>query len=371
MGIGRFFGRDCAAIALLLAAVLGLTGCPEGGNDGNVNQEPPDGDNSTFGNAMKVVLSANDQSIIEGEISGPSDVDLYEIGPLSPGDHVLADVQAISGNLDAVAALFDSREYVHGFNDDRSFGGADLNPLLDLVVRGPDGPYYIGIVAFPGSNTTGRYRISLRITRGVGVPEPEPQTVFLEWRGGANVLIQNVGRYDLPPFDAAVLGKEFAGQTDVIKRRVRQLVADRFRGFGLIILSSDDNAKPATPHSTIYFGGQNNRAFAISQQIDTFNGDRGDDAIVFTESYRGAFGATPTAEQISTALANTVAHEIGHLLGLVHTRECSELMDTRCGNQALLFEQSFGVAPLDSSVFPLGFQNAAELIGWTIGLVGL
>jgi hypothetical protein len=37
----------------------------------------------------------------------------------------------------------------------------------------------------------------------------------------------------------------------------------------------------------------------------------------------------------------------------------------------LLYEQIFRLSPLDESTFPIGMQNAPELIEWTIGLAGL
>jgi hypothetical protein len=74
---------------------------------------------------------------------------------------------------------------------------------------------------------------------------------------------------------------------------------------------------------------------------------------------------------MAQAVGNTVAHELGHLLGLVHTADCEDLMDTSCGNDSILVPQHFGTALLDRSVFPLGLQNEAELLDWILGFVGL
>jgi hypothetical protein len=138
-----------------------------------------------------------------------------------------------------------------------------------------------------------------------------------------------------------------------------------------VLLNSDDDALPADPHSTVYFGGTERSAFAVAEQIDTFNADQTDNAIVFTNSFRNAFTTTPSLQQMATAVGNTTAHEIGHLLGLVHTKDCTGLMDTTCSNDALLGVQVFKLSPLDDSTFPVGMQNAVELIEWAIGLAGL
>lgn len=362
--------------AALLICLSGTLGCPMSGDlagalggDG-VGVLDKDG-NYTFASATKVTLAPANQIVFDGRISGPGDLDLYDLGELGTGDRILVDVWATSGNLDATAALFDSRQYVHAFNDDREPDSSDLNPRIDVIIRGPVGPYYLGIAGFPGSNTSGEYRAKVVVERGAGVPEPQTQIVFLNYRGGQGIVIRNVGVFDLPPFDAADIDVRYAGQTDFFKDRIEQIVLDRYAGYRLLLLNSDDHPVPAVPHSTIYFGAASRSAFAISEQIDTHNADLGDNSIIFTGSYRGAFSHTPSVEEMALAIGNTVAHEIGHLLGLVHTHDCGELMDSTCGNDSLLVEQTFGLAPLDVSVFPVGFQNAPELLAWVLGTLGL
>lgn len=137
------------------------------------------------------------------------------------------------------------------------------------------------------------------------------------------------------------------------------------------MLNSDDNDVPGSAHTTVYFGSVDARAFAISEQIDTFNQDPSDDAIVYTGSFRDAFIVSPSFEQMAQALGNTTAHEVGHLLGLIHTADCADMMDTTCYNERILTEQLFGTARIDSSVFAFGFQDAEAILGWILGLVGL
>jgi hypothetical protein len=71
---------------------------------------------------------------------------------------------------------------------------------------------------------------------------------------------------------------------------------------------------------------------------------------------------------MAEALGNTVAHEVGHLLGLVHTADCNDLMDTSCFNDRILSAQQFSTAPIDKSIFPFGYQPELEILSWLIGL---
>lgn len=355
---------DAPALRVFLAGLFLFlpAGCPQP-DDANVDS----GANGTFDNATKISFTPGDAANFSASLATASDVDLFNLGPLAAGDRVVADVTTSDATLDTVAAIFDGRERVHAFNDDRAADSSNLNPRIDFVIRGATGDYYLGVTAFPGSGGSGDYRVSVQITRGAGGSAPTPQIVFLNWVGGQNIVIENVSTFDLEPFDALDVGLP-SSTTESLKDRVQEIVAGRYAGFAFTLLNSDDSPAPSGAHSTVFFGGLSRRAFAISEQIDTGNADPSDNAIIFTESFADAFSVRPTFEEVATAIGNTVAHEIGHLLGLVHTEDCRELMDTSCGNDSLLSQQAFGAAPLHESVFPIGLQDSAELIALTLGL---
>lgn len=367
--------RPRVALLLSTLAPVLLGGCPlpTPNKPNNQSSDPLALDkepNDSLPTATALTFDAGGKLRFTGTIDRAADTDVYALGRLAAGDRIVADVQRVSGSLDAVVAVFDDREYLVATNDDRDPDGNDLNPLLDIVLRGDEGDYYLGIIAYPGERSTGKYEVALRIERAVGVPDPQAQLVFLNWAGGTNVIIPNVGVYNLSPFSATDVGLPDT-VTERLKDRVQEIVAERYAGFDLIVLNSDDDPEPTVAHSTVYFGGRDSQAFAISQQIDTFNADPSDRAIVYTGSYRGAFFVTPTLEQMAQALGNTVAHEVGHLLGLVHTADCNDLMDTTCANERLLGGQDFSTAELDDSVWPWGYQAAREILGWVLGLIGL
>ncbi len=357
----RQWRASCPAALVAMLGLGSLAGCPAPGGD------VFDGDNSTFSTATALSFTADGKSDFTARISEPTDLDLFQLGELSPGDRVVIDVRQTSGDLDPVAAIFDDQENIHAFNDDRESDASNLNPRLDVTIRGRTGSYFLGVAPFPSSESSGEYSVSVEITRGGGDAGPVAQIVFLDWAGGDDIRVENVGVFDIPPFDAERIGPYF-GQTEELKDRIEDYVSERFDGFAVSLLNSDDDQRPGGDHSTVYFGTFNRRAFGISEQIDTHNVDLRDNSIIFTDSFRNAFSVTPTLREMAIAIGNTTAHEIGHLLGFVHTRDCDELMDTTCGNDSILAVQTFGRGEIDDSVFPIGFQDAASLLEWLVGV---
>jgi hypothetical protein len=361
-----------ARLAPLCLIPIGLliTGCPQpiqsadpGLSMASAADRP---NNDSFDEAVPADTSNQSRLVISGTIDFSADLDVYALTNLFAGDELIIDLQRTSGNLDGVLTLYSPDQTLHAFNDDRDTVNDDRNPRMSVTLRGLDGTYFLAVGGFPTLNTVGGYDITVDITRGNGAPSAEPAIVFLNWAGG---LLDSPAfpRQTIAPFSAEDVGFR-AAQTEALKDLVQQIVADRYSKFNLTVLNSDDHAIPAAPHSTIFFGGTNPRAFGLAEQIDIQNRDPSDVAVIFSSTFDGAFSRSPTLTEMATAIGNTTAHEIGHLLGLVHTRDCASLMDGTCSNNALLATQTFREAPLDGNTFPLGAQNADQWLGWLLGL---
>ena len=362
----RRTGRVCLVRWLTLPLLTVCLGCPVTPPPSGGPPVIDPGTNKSIATAAPLDLSSGQLQFLATIHSG-TDINVFQLGALVAGDHVHADIQTQTGSLDGVAAIFDATAELVDFNDDRDPN--DVNPLIDFVLRGNPGAYYLAVIGFPGSNTTGEYLADVQIERQVGVPPPENQIVFLDWRGGNGITIPSVGTFNLPPFTARQVGFP-DGLSATMKDRVTQYAQSRYAGLNITYLSSDHSAVPATPHSTVYFGGFSAQAFAVSQDIDSYNEDHTDSSIVFTESFPGSFTHAPSFDEMVTALGNTVAHETGHLLGLIHTADCADMMDTTCTNDRILQPQQFSSAPLDASVFPFGLQPEPDLLSWILGLLG-
>jgi hypothetical protein len=203
------FVRPAAALGrFAIPALLLLIACPGGCPFTQSPQDPATGDsgNNTFATATVITLGTDDEVEFTGSIHTADDTDVYDLGVLAPGDWLYIDVQRTSGNLDPLPAVFDEREYLLAFNDDRTPDASNLNPLIDVIVHGSEGHFYLGVAPYYGSASTGEYRVLVQVTRSVGILDPEPQTVYLNWEGGRNIYIENVGSYNLDPFDAADVG---------------------------------------------------------------------------------------------------------------------------------------------------------------------
>ncbi len=351
--------RLCLSLlSILLACCLG---CPLG-------TIPAGGDHGDLRTAEDLTPDSSGTMRHNDAIASSNEFDIFSVGTLEPGDRIIIDVQTTSGSLDPVAALLDSRAYVIALNDDRTPDGSNTNPLIDVIIRGDADEHFVAVSPYAGEFNIGQYDLTVRIQRGVSNPSSQAQIVFLNWVGGDNVAIDNVGTFDLAPFRASDVG--FSDSlTSTLKQRVAQIVADRFDNFNLLLLNSDAHDVPLLPHSTIYFGGFTVQAFAITEQVDTFNANPADNALILTGSFRAAFGQGVSLEQMAQALGNTIAHEIAHLLGLVHTDgDCTELMNATCTDDRLLSTQSFSVAEVDPDVFPIGYQAAGEILAWLLGL---
>jgi hypothetical protein len=145
------------------------------------------------------------------------------------------------------------------------------------------------------------------------------------------------------------------------------MVRADFAGLNVSVYTAGDPAIPAGEHSTIYFGTYNARLLGLADNVDPYNNDGVQSAILYTDTFAIFNALSPSVHQMAQALANTTSHEAGHLLGLRHTADPTDLMDTTATARQMMLDQSYDLANLNASVIPVGLQDGPSMLAWTLG----
>ena len=158
---------------------------------------------------------------------------------------------------------------------------------------------------------------------GMVLVDPRPdqfegQIIFLDFDSAEDVTYNGpvtVGPFDVPAFEVP---GDLAGQEQQIIADVVAQLETTFAGTGVVFTTTQPD--PGNAHSTVFVGGDNTAfgeygAFlGLSETVDIANQNKNDEAFVFTAEL-GPFGSSVVA---ADALADTIAHEVGHVLGYAH-----------------------------------------------------
>lgn len=373
----------CVIVGSLLAG-CGATGQPSGsaGGSGAIedgNRDPnavsPLGKtrgepNDSFEDAIVAVYAGRGVARLQGSISVYGDFDVFNLGPMEPGDAVRVSADAVDSAVDICIALYDDQERLFVMDDD---SGGDYNAFVEQPVRHEGDPYYLVVYASPyamgSESSVGAYEVMVNVTRGGDVPAPEGQVLYLGF-DGAVLEVPSIPVTQVPAFRAGDISPVYAGQTESMKAGIIATVQENFEGLNVAIVTSDDESLPDGPMSCVYFGGSSNIAYGISEAVDTYNSDPDDVAVIFTESFRPRlFTRTPTMEEMAIAIGNIASHEAGHLLGLHHVTDAEDLMDEANPADTFLADQEFKESELSSNIAPLGTQDALLLLAEILGLL--
>lgn len=353
----RFVARPRIAVLCLLG-IAALAGCnlfPAGLIPGS------DKPGEDLASAKQLDLDANNSATINGTITNAK-ANVFDLGPCAAGDRIVVTVDpTLNSPLDPITAIFDAAGELFAFNDDVDMMSGQLGSYIDEVVWDASDHFYLAISKFYRDSSGGDYQASVRIERGGTVQRPPVQVLLLDFTGGS-VTIPGEGTVTCTAFDAADIGPSYAGLTDQIKAKIAETVRQNYRNTGLQIVTSDDPPPAAGTFSTVRFGAYSADKFGIAQGVDQGNKNRCDDGVVFTDNFYVPFHTPPTADGIGIAIGNVAAHEAGHLLGLNHVADVTDLMDTTGTASTLLADQEFKTSPLDTSVFPFGSQNGPAML---------
>lgn len=252
---------------------------------------------------------------------------------------------------------------------------ADLNLLrritldpgesLQHILRADSARLFAGVVpAFGGSGS-----FNMRVSRSEGnrVPPPNAQRVYLNFHGGFGVAVNTRGPVDFPAFDGSMIGGKYAGLTQALIDSVVANVRDDYREFHVEIYSSSEGPPPPGPLSVVHFGGDDRGLLGLADNVDEYNSQPSQSAMVYVGAFKLFEYMDLPTEDMALMLANVASHELGHLLGLYHTKDPADVMDTTGSVYDLASDQRFVRAALEPNVFPVGYCNSPSLLDQTVG----
>ena len=291
---------------------------------------------------------------ITGTISSPGEVNEFALGRLPAGAQLQVEVIKTSGDLDPMVAVFNDDQTLWAQNDDFDLEARIYDSRMEGPIYHADS-YTVAVTASTAiSPTSGDYLLRVRITEGT-LPEPQGQTVFLDFDGAIVRNFPGFSRLGLEAFDAMQLGFESDLTAQIIVTIVEAMERD-YAGLDVRFVTSAEGP-PEGPFTRIIFGGGEDGLFGVADEIDSFNTDLENTVLVFVESFKGI---SADVDETAQAIANVASHELGHALGLWHVNSDSLLMDDVTPTDGLLEDQSFGRGTLVD--FPFGIQDAMALL---------
>lgn len=336
----------------VLNAILSATGDPPDVSDDPSGDSDPSGSTATS-------PPADASRIFSDTLTGDGNYRLFELGAGSRRDEWAVTANGLmSGPF--VVVVFD----------------ADMNLLMRTylsyanslrhVLREDTEQLYLGIMP-PSGQGGGTFDLKAIRRTDQAVPAPAPQLVWVNFASGEDVRIRTRDSVSFAPFDGAMIGDEYAAHTQEMKNVILREMRDDYASYNVVIMSSDEGPPPTQTHATVHFGGSDSGLLGLADSVDNYNQDPGQLAIVYVENFAPYWTMQLEPDEMAVMIANVASHELGHLLGLYHTRDPDDLMDTTGSAWDLAEDQSFMRAPLERTVFATGWENSPHLLRQIVG----
>ena len=308
---------------------------------------------------LPTAQTQNAPTTLSGSVAASGDYRLFDAGAGTTGDEWIVK-PAAGSDTSFLVVLFDA--------DHELLRRELVSPrtTLEHVVRTATPTIYVGVAPANGSGG-GDFSFVVTQRAGVAIPAPAQQVVWLNFAGGSDVRVQARSGISFPALAAAVVNPQYAGQSAMLKSAIVAAMREDYAAYNVVILSSDEGPVPGGPHATIQFGGDDPRLLGLADNVDQYNADPGQTAMVYVEAFADYKTMELSADEMGQMIGNTASHELGHLLGLFHTQKPVDIMDTTGSAWDLATDQSFTTGSLEPSVFPTGSENSPARLAETVG----
>lgn len=266
---------------------------------------------------------------------------IFDIGPLNRGDRIFISLMTQPGfgetfrsAEDFSLMILDADQKLYAWYQS---GFVLFNNQTRLIIGHSSPRYYV--------LTDAGNSVSIRVQRNTGLFEPRRQRIYVNFNGGTGISVGGEPAATIPRLNAADFNQYFTSSppnwtdpndTPVLQQVILQTLRNAYSGFNVEFTGSNEsNQPPALPYQTLFVGGENALLYGIADYIDPRNDSQSGRAIVYAlgvgaGTIQSPFVQNPVTSltQLGNAIGIVGAHEVGHLLGLRHTEDGTDIMQS-------------------------------------------
>ncbi len=310
--------------------------------------------------------------VILGNLETKDDIDIYSIeNSFNNGDNL--DISISSEKKELALGLFKDDGSLILINDHRNAFLGKRGPSVNFTFPDHYEQIYLVITSTPGFYSNNSVNYQIKIKQGLGKKySPEKQNIFIDFKGGKEINRPSSNLYlNSIEIENSFIGEKYSSSVEDIKNFIIQKVKRDYEAYENIdFYIEDSNISNYTTVSFVNSGGIDRGYLGLTLNgIDEYNQNKSGETVIFLdtigiviENYNDYYGYQPSASDLSQFIANIISHEIGHSLGLVHTTDYDDLMDTTASIYDLFKDQEFKTSQINEVVYPIGSQDSQYML---------